>query len=104
MSNALITVLQSIVFEDLVKQALPEEVWEHVVPCEFFHPGQQFAVDGDSSLPEGFCPTAWFDLRDKLAACLRDDDPLTPLIVCCQDGLRPVSFRIERIEETSCPK
>ena len=99
MAKAEITVLQSIVFRELVEKTLPEAVWEHVVPCEFFQPGQRFTVDADSLLPEGFCPTAWFDLRDKLSACLRDEDPLTPLIVCCQDGLRPVTFRIERIEE-----
>lgn len=97
--KAEITVLQSIVFEDLVKSTLPEDVWPHVIPCEFFQPEQHFVVDSESDAPDGFCPTAWFDLRDKLAACLRDDDPLTPLIVCCQDGLRPVTFRIERIEE-----
>ena len=104
MAVAELAVLQSIVFEDLVKSTLPEEVWEHIVPCDLFQPGQRFVVDSESALPEGFCPTAWFDLRDKLAACLRDEDPLTPLIVCCQDGLRPVTFRIQRMEDTPCQK
>ena len=98
MARAEITVLQTVVFKDLVEKILPRDVWEHVVPCEFFQPGQSHVVDGVSEIPEGFCPSAWFDLRDKLAACLRDEDPLTPLIVCCQDGLRPVTFRIERLE------
>jgi len=83
MTKAEITVLQSVVFEDLVKATLPEEVWEHVVPCEFLQQGQRFVVDANSEMPDGFCPSTWFDLRDKLAACLRDEDPLTPLIVCC---------------------
>ncbi len=104
MAKARIVVLQAVVFEDLVKQVLPPDAWDHVVPCEYFHAGQQFTVDGESSFPEGFCPAAWFDLRDKIAAALRDNDPLTPLLVCCQDGLRPVSFRIERIEDMVCPK
>ncbi|MBE0635756.1 TIGR04076 family protein [Candidatus Bipolaricaulota bacterium] len=99
MVKAEIRVLQVIVFEDLVKKTLPQDVWEHVVPCEFFKTGQSFTVDATSEMPEGFCSSAWFDLRDKLAACLRDEDPLTPLIVCCQDGLRPVTFRIERLED-----
>ena len=97
MAKAEITVLQSIVFENLVKTTLPEEVWEHVVPCEFFQPGQSFVIDVESTLPEGFCPTAWHDLQGKIASALRDDDPLTPLIVCCMDGLRPVTLRIERM-------
>ena len=99
MTRAEITVLQTVVFKDLVEKTLPQEVWQHVVPCEFFQPGQSYVVNAASEMPEGFCPSAWFDLRDKLAACLRDEDPLTPLIVCCQDGLRPVTFRIQRIED-----
>ncbi|MFC2079648.1 TIGR04076 family protein [Candidatus Bipolaricaulota bacterium] len=98
MAQAAITVLQSTVFRDLAEQQLPQDAWEQVIPCEFFHPGQSFLVDDDSALPGGFCPTAWHDLRGKIASALRDDDPLTPLIVCCMDGLRPVTFRIERLE------
>jgi len=98
-----IRVLQRVVFRDLVEAQLPEAAWEHVQPCEFFKPGQTFLVHPDQEMPEGFCPTAWHDLRGKLAGCLRDEDPLTPLIVCCMDGLRPVTFRIERREEP-CPK
>ena len=101
---AKIRVLQRAVFRELVKQELPEAAWEHVQPCEFFEPGQTFTVRLGQEMPEGFCPTAWRDLESKLAGCLRDEDPLTPLIVCCMDGLRPVTFRIERQEEAQCPK
>ncbi|MCJ7756397.1 MAG: TIGR04076 family protein [Thermoanaerobaculales bacterium] len=99
MPQARISVLQRVVFRDLVEKELPEEAWSHVLDCEFFRPGQTFTVRQDSQMPEGFCPTAWHDLRGKLAACLREDNPLTPLIVCCMDGLRPVTFRIERLED-----
>jgi uncharacterized repeat protein (TIGR04076 family) len=99
MVRAEITVLQAVVFEDLVRKTLPEPVWEHVVPCEYFRPGQRFVVDADSALPDGFCPTAWRDLQGKIASALRDADPLTPQIVCCMDGLRPVTFRIQRVED-----
>ena len=98
MVQARITVLQVPVFRELVEKLLPKEVWEEVGPCEFFKLDQSFIIDACADMPAGFCPSAWFDLRDKFAACLRDEDPLTPMIVCCQDGLRPVTFRIERLE------
>jgi len=99
MAHAVIRVIQRTVFRPLVERELPEEVWDHVQPCEFFQPGQTFTVHAGDEMPEGFCPTAWDDLQRKLAGCLREEDPLTPLIVCCMDGLRPVSFRIERQED-----
>lgn len=91
MTRAEIAVRQTVVFKDLVEKTLPQEVWEHVVQCEFFQPGQSYIVTAATEMPEGFCPSGRFAPRDKLAACLRDGDPLTPLIVCFQDGLRPVT-------------
>ena len=100
MAKARITVLQRALFRDLVESQLPREVWDNVALCEFFEEGQEFIVGPDSPMPKGFCPVTWQHFSHmKLPLVLRDEDPCSPMITCCMDGLRPVSFRIDRIED-----
>jgi len=57
-------------------------------------------------MPEGFCSWAWADIqRDVIHLSLGGDFPWIRekgvMISCCTDGLRPVVFKLERIEPES---
>jgi len=56
-------------------------------------------------MPEGFCPWAWIDIYRSVSA-LSAGATYTPWnnkdsiqILCCTDGVRPVVFAIEAIDE-----
>ena len=71
--------------------------------CPAFEVGQEFVVE-DLAMPNGFCPWAWADIqRDIVHLALNGDIPWIKkkgtMISCCTDGLRPVIFKIERIED-----
>jgi uncharacterized repeat protein (TIGR04076 family) len=70
--------------------------------CTAFEEGQEFIVENGEK-PEGFCSWAWRDVYKDLSV-LRFGGNFDPwvekgtAITCCTDGIRPVSFRMERIE------
>ena len=70
--------------------------------CPAFEEGQKFVVGMDGKKPEGFCVWAWNDLFKSIAVLhFGGDFPWTEegeTIACCTDGIRPVSFRLERID------
>jgi len=55
-------------------------------------------------MPEGFCTWAWRDIFKDLSV-LRFGGNFDPwvekgvAITCCTDGIRPVSFKMERVED-----
>ena len=72
--------------------------------CTAFEEGQEFVLEGLVQ-PVGFCGWAWGDLQKVLLA-LRQKGSFSPwmkrdnnIIACCTDGIRPVVFNVERIEE-----
>ena len=88
----------------------PKEVFETspvkrsspMSPCERHHEGQEFIVNLDMEMPEGFCPQAWHDLFRKIGALHWGGGYTTTegpdyMIACCTDGTRPVSFKLERL-------
>ena len=94
----------------VVKRLHTEEVLAGVDPgcscrgrprCEVFEDGQAFLAEYDR-MPEGFCPGAWADLfRFVLALQSGADLPWMnepgKVLACCNDGFRPVIFRLERV-------
>jgi uncharacterized repeat protein (TIGR04076 family) len=110
MSTCKITIIRRTVFPDLAA----EYIQSPVGPCPAFHDGQEFIVDPSMSKPAGFCDWAWNDLTrfvtalsrggnfstDIFAAWMRDD---RSMIACCTDGIRPVVFKIERLESQESP-
>ena len=88
-----ITVLETKCFPDLQEQYLADP---KSGPCPFFKPGDTFLLkrtpqqDDFYHLMNGkFCGEAW-------DAVSRYDDRM--MITCCNDGTRPVIFKIERID------
>jgi len=71
--------------------------------CNLFKVGQEFIVDEDGKMPEGFCHWAWNDLYKVIATLSYGGNfpwmkEKGTAVSCCTDGLRPVIFEIRRIE------
>jgi uncharacterized repeat protein (TIGR04076 family) len=88
-----ITVLRKAFHEDLYRQY----PYGAASSCGRFEEGQVFITDNRWDPPEGFCHWAWGDLRPMIQS-IHAGHPVT-MISCCTDGLRPVTFRLERIGE-----
>ena len=88
-----ITVVRRAVHQDLADEHRPGHT---VSQCDQFKDGQEFVVARPWTPPEGFCPWAWADIRTFIMANLRGGD--LPLVACCTDGLRPVHFKVEKVE------
>jgi len=76
---------------------------ESVTPeCGSLETGAEFMSKG-IAMPEGFCSWAWADIqRDVTHLAMGGDFPWIKekgkMLSCCTDGLRPVVFKLERIE------
>ncbi len=70
--------------------------------CPMFEVGDEFIADVDAA-PKGFCPAAFDDIYRYISGLrfganypwMAKEGTAT---VCCTDGLRPVIFRLERME------
>ena len=71
--------------------------------CSVFREGQEFIVEEDGKMPEGFCSWAWNDIY-KTVTTLRFGGNFPWMeekgtgVFCCTDGFRPVIFEIRRIQ------
>ena len=95
-----LTVLKRMFNEDLAD----EYCGVNAEPCPLFKEGQEFILD-EPVPPKGFCDWAWNDLH-KVYLTLLNKGNFTPwmknentIIACCTDGLRPVVFKLEKINE-----
>ena len=105
-NRAKITVLRKTYFDDLAQEHLANP---DVGPCKIFEEGQEFIVDKDNYLTmlDGkFCSEAWAAISHYVYAALQggsimhgwiNDEKV--MITCCNDGVRPVIFKIERLED-----
>ena len=82
-------------------------------PCPMFEVGQEFILERDGErddfwhmLDSRFCSEAWDCVSRYVYAALQggsimrgwtNDERM--MIACCNDGTRPVIFKIERIDE-----
>jgi uncharacterized repeat protein (TIGR04076 family) len=70
--------------------------------CKAFDVGQEFIVEENGNMPEGFCTWAWRDIWPAVLT-LRFGGNFTYskteglMHSSCTDGLSPVVFRLERI-------
>lgn len=101
-----ITVLKRECYQDLQQQYLAEP---KSGPCPYFYEGQEIMVDSDNffHMLEGrFCSEAWDCISRYVYAALQggsimrgwtNDEKM--MITCCNDGTRPVVFKLERVDE-----
>jgi uncharacterized repeat protein (TIGR04076 family) len=106
MTAVKITVLKRALHTDLVKVHSNLDVKK----CEVFTEGQEFITG--LNMPEGFCQWAWDDISKVVLSIytgggfdkgifknwMKHDNTM---IACCTDGLRPVTFKFERIDTKS---
>lgn len=100
-----ITVLRREFFQDLAKEYLANP---DAGKCNLFHDGQEFILDQEDffHLMDGkFCSEAWDAISRYVYAALQGGSIMRGwtkdekvMISCCNDGVRPVIFKIERID------
>lgn len=100
-----ITVLKTLYYQDLEAEYRRPEVRKG--PCTFFKVGDEFIVDYLTERPEGFkCDWAWHDIHKIIMVLMTNGNFGTWMknennfITCCTDGIKPVIFKIERLEMT----
>jgi uncharacterized repeat protein (TIGR04076 family) len=87
-----ITVLKK-TFEEELYRKFP---YGSASACGRLEEGQVFITSSRWDPPEGFCLWAWSDLQAMIHS-IHEGSEITK-ISCCTDGLRPVTFKLERIE------
>jgi uncharacterized repeat protein (TIGR04076 family) len=97
-----ITVLKRTLNRDLVNEYL-DDAYKDTGLCECFEDGQEFVIDPGEGVPESFCVWAWADIRgDIMTVAYGGDMPgmkqRGTLITGCRDWLRPVIFKVERMD------
>ena len=70
--------------------------------CQVYLDGQEFTVDENGRMPEGFCTSAWNAIFPAVRTLSFGGNPpgykeKGVSVECCTDGLRPVIFKLERI-------
>ncbi len=107
MPKVRITVLKRAVYTDLQDEYLDRGAFpQGYGPCQNMKDGQTFVIEGFfPEKPDDFhCEGAWSDIQRKLMTVMYGGDlpwvkqPGTA-VASCTDGLRPVSFKIERLED-----
>lgn len=99
----------------VLKKIDPEIVFDGQVPtrpdsgkpyriCDAVAEGNEFVVGRDREMPEGFCASAWKSIGGSLSVIQWGGDyypnlPRGVAVTCCSDGIRPVSFKLERLED-----
>jgi uncharacterized repeat protein (TIGR04076 family) len=99
-----ITVLKRTLHQDLANEYL-DDSYKDMGLCECFEDGQEIVIDPGAGVPEGFCAWAWADIRgDIMTVAYGGSMPgmkqRGTLITGCTDWLRPVIFKVERMDST----
>ena len=101
MPKCRITVLKRTINQDLIDKHLNDE-YKGIGLCDCFRDGQEIVIEDYSVVPEGFCASAWADIRkDILAVAMGANMPGIrqpgTIIAGCTDWFRPVIFKLERM-------
>jgi uncharacterized repeat protein (TIGR04076 family) len=103
MKRVKITVLKKEFYGDYAEKYITDG--KEVGPCSLLKEGEVFIYEGGAEMPNEFCPWAWIDIYRGVNA-LSAGATYTPWnkqdgvqILCCTDGIRPVIFSLEAIDE-----
>ena len=106
MAACKVTVLKRTLNADIATRHIGMEIG----PCDQFKDGDEFLITAGMGKPDNFCGWAWNDIYKVVVTIARggnfNDGMFTgwmkddkSMITCCTDGVRPVIFKVERIEE-----
>ena len=106
MAKVKLTGVKLAVHEDLIKAHVNKERYPAGFgACKHWAIGQEFIIEGWPNRPGDFpCDWAWTDIQRDVAMVMFGGNPPWmekpgTAITCCSDGLRPVSFLVERLED-----
>lgn len=98
-----IKVIRKDFYEDLAQEYLTEG--KEAGACPLLEVGDEFLYEGGAVMPEGFCPWAWIDIY-RAVSSLSLGATYKPWynrdkikFGCCTDGVRPVVFLLEAVED-----
>ncbi len=99
MPKCKITVLRRMFIEDLAN-----EYCANPQICSAFKDGQEYLLDKPQK-PADFCGSAWDSISNYVFAFIYGAESLygnwmkdkNTMIACCNDGVRPVIFKIEKV-------
>lgn len=99
-SKCKITVLKTTCFKDLADVYVKDPQYG---PCPVHKEGEVFVTGGifGNEMPEGFCAMAYQALVMPVNVLIGGGKVLgfdETHIACCTDGLRPVVFKLERVD------
>jgi uncharacterized repeat protein (TIGR04076 family) len=104
MAKVKVTVVKKNDMREAFRDKLPAKVNEKMTKpqCDQFEVGQEFLIG--LTCPPNFCSWAYADIqRDIIHILMGGDYPWMDekgvAISCCTDGLRPVVFKIQRVED-----
>lgn len=102
MTKVKLTVLKRLDPDEIFDE-FPVEKQPWMVPCELFEDNQEIILD-QLVMPQGFCNTAWVSIYPNVRTIFNGGNlPFMKekgtAIAACFDGLRPVIFKVERIED-----
>ncbi len=102
MAKVKITVVKKLNNKDIFGDKPPLE-FTSVPMCDRLEEGQVFIVDGPN-FPQGFCAWAYADIQRDIAHLRFGGDfpwmkKKGTVLSSCTDGVRPVIFKLERIED-----
>ena len=98
-----ITVVKQFEPRDIIGEDFIRESGKKITKC-FMKENSEFKVPQTGDMPEGFCHHAWYGLYKsvellKYGGVVKDWTGENTLYGVCPDGIRPVIFKIERLEE-----
>jgi uncharacterized repeat protein (TIGR04076 family) len=103
MTRIKISVVKGFTVEEVFQGEPPAHLPEDFTsPCPVHLEGQEFILDNSLGCPAGFCSWAYADIQKDLVDLYFGSDYYSEKRVnwvTCTDGLRPVVFRIERVED-----
>ncbi|MCF0260993.1 MAG: TIGR04076 family protein [Erysipelotrichaceae bacterium] len=106
MKKCKITVLKREFYKDLADEYIPIPDFG---PCHMMKEGDVFITGGPfgNQMPKGFCDMAWQSIclqATTLAGGGKVFGHDDVHIACCNDGVRPVIFRLEACEDDEQPQ
>ena len=102
MRKVRITVIKKEFYEAFAEKYLTDG--RQVGACPILNEGDVFVYEGGAKMPEGLCPWAWIDIYNGVSAIFNGasfqpwNNRERMQVLCCTDGIRPVSFLIEAID------
>jgi uncharacterized repeat protein (TIGR04076 family) len=102
MSKIKITVIRRFSPEDVFGHEYKTPTGKVVGKCDF-KDGQEW-ISENAQMPEGFCTWAWIDLARSMHVLrhggnFKNWTEEGVMYDACSDGVRPVCFKLERIED-----